>query len=147
MHQSRTPVVSICIPTFNGAEYLPEAFSSVENQRFRELAVLISDDGSTDGTWGIACEYQKNASFPVTLLKHKQDSLAGNWNFCVSQAKTEYIKYLFQDDLLEPECVETMIDIAARSPSVGLVFSPRHLLAMEDATSDPDCSIIMKHFS
>jgi len=45
----------------------------------------------------------------------------GNWNFCVSRAAAKYIKFLFQDDLLEPECVAALTAVAEQDPAVGLV--------------------------
>ncbi|MFM6261102.1 glycosyltransferase, partial [Planktothrix sp.] len=104
--KSELPLVSVCIPTYNGDKYLTEALSSVVDQTYPHLEIIISDDSSTDKTLEIIESFQKNCSWKVSLFQHEQYGLAKNWNYCISQAHGKYIKFLFQDDLLEPNCLE-----------------------------------------
>ena len=122
------PLVSICIPTYNGMGHLEEALASIESQAYPNLEVVFSDDGSTDGTMERILRYAEASRFEVRVLRHRHTSLAGNWNNCVANAKGSYIKFLFQDDLMRPNCISRMMDLALRDPEIALVFSPREIV-------------------
>ena len=94
------PRVSVLIPTFNYARYLPEAIESVMQQDFREFELLIADDASTDASADIICHYAaKDARIRFTIHSRNLGMVA-NWNWCLSEAKGEYVKFLFGDDRL-----------------------------------------------
>lgn len=132
------PLVTICIPTFNGEEFIAEALCSALSQTYPYIQILVSDDSSTDKTLEIAKSFQKNNnSVEFLIFHHERYGLAGNWNFCISQAKGKYIKFLMQDDLLEPDCIEEMVSLAEQDDEVGLVFSPRDIIMSKSAESDP----------
>lgn len=133
------PLVSICIPTYQGEKFIKEALSSVLLQTYSHIEIIFSDDASTDKTVEIAKLFKEKSSFNFEIITHKQFGLVHNWNFCVSQAKGKYIKFLFQDDLLEPDCVKQMVELAEQNDNIGLVFSPRGMILAEDADSDPGC--------
>lgn len=109
-------------------EHLEEALASIEAQDYPNLEVIFSDDGSTDGTVERIRQYAAESRFEVKLLRHQHTSLAGNWNNCVANAFGGYIKFLFQDDLMQPNCISRMVELALRDPKVSLVFSPREIV-------------------
>lgn len=129
-----TPLVSICIPTYEGAKYLQLSLDCVSNQTYQNLEVVFSDDGSKDGTLEIIRAFAANSSFPVKLLHHRHTTLAGNWNNCVAHASGDYIKFLFQDDVMNPNCVERLVASAQSDDSISLVFSSRHILFEKSET-------------
>ncbi len=132
------PLVSLCIPTFNGEEFIAETLCSALSQTYPYIQILVSDDSSTDRTLEIVKFFQNNNnSVEFLIIQHQRYGLAGNWNFCISQAKGKYIKFLMQDDLLEPECIEKMVNLAEQDDEVGLVFSPRDMIMSKSAESDP----------
>lgn len=109
-------------------EHLEEALASIDSQDYPNLEVVFSDDGSTDGTLERIREFAATSRFEVKLLHHQHTSLAGNWNNCVANANGAYIKFLFQDDLMRPDCISRMLELAMRDPKVSLVFSPREIV-------------------
>ena len=123
------PLVSVCIPTFNSEKFITEALNSVLKQTYSNIEIILSDDNSTDKTVEIAKSLKQKLSFDFSILEHNQYGLAQNWNFCISQAQGKYIKFLFQDDLLEPNAIEEMVNLAEQDKEVGLVFSPRKLFS------------------
>ncbi|NJS10218.1 MAG: glycosyltransferase [Microcoleus sp. CSU_2_2] len=129
--KNELPLVSICIPTYNGAEFIGEAIQSAIAQTYPNIEIIISDDGSTDQTIAIAQSFQSQTAADFRIILHRNYGLSQNWNFCIWQAKGEYIKFLFQDDLLEPECIEKMVALAQQNPEIGLVFSPRGIVISE----------------
>jgi len=130
------PLVSICIPTYNGAAFIGEAIQSAIAQTYPNIELIISDDGSTDRTIAIAQSFQSQTSVDFRIILHRNYGLSQNWNFCISQAKGQYIKFLFQDDLLAPECIEKMVALAQQNPEIGMVFSPRGI-TIADNESNP----------
>ncbi|CAN5296772.1 hypothetical protein BH09BAC2_BH09BAC2_04130 [soil metagenome] len=101
------PIVSICIPTYNGAEFLKEAVDSAIAQSYKNIEILISDDGSEDETIPIIKQYAEKYN-SIRLVANPVKGMVNNWNNCLREAKGEWIKFLFQDDILQPDCVEMM---------------------------------------
>ncbi|MEH2024830.1 glycosyltransferase [Nostoc sp.] len=138
------PLVSICIPTYNGEKFIAEAINSVLHQTYPNIEIILSDDNSTDITVEIAKLFNQKLYFNFSILEHSQYGLAQNWNFCISQAKGKYIKFLFQDDLLEPNAIEEMVNLAEQDEEIGLVFSPRTLFTNTGNTVY-DSNFLMYH--
>ncbi|NJK74046.1 MAG: glycosyltransferase [Microcoleus sp. SU_5_6] len=130
------PLVSICIPTYNGEAFIAEAIQSAIDQTYPNIEIIVSDDGSTDKTVAIAQSFQSQTSADFRIVLHRNYGLSQNWNFCISQAKGEYIKFLFQDDFLAPECIEKLVAVARQDSEIGLVFSPRGI-AIAETESNP----------
>ncbi len=130
-------LVTICIPTYRGEKYLEAALQSAEAQTWPNLEVIVSDDGSTDRTLEIVRHFAEQSRRELRILTHGQFGLVQNWNFCIKEAKGKYIKFLFQDDLLESDCIEKLMQVAVRDDEIGLVFSKRHIV-FEDGLKEPD---------
>jgi glycosyltransferase involved in cell wall biosynthesis len=125
------PLVSICIPTYNGEKWLRECLNSALAQTYDRLEILILDDVSTDATVSIARSFQDER---ISLAVNQQNrGLVGNWNESIRQAKGDLIKFLFQDDTLYPECVEQMVGMFEAHPELGLVFARRDIVVEADA--------------
>ena len=133
------PLVSLIIPTYNGEAFLAEALDSAISQTYPHLEIILSDDGSTDKTLEIARSFQQKTAVPFDILAHPNYGLVENLNFSISRAKGKYIKFLFQDDLLEPRCIETMVHLAEQDEEIGLVFSGRRVFIAADSESNPLC--------
>ena len=126
------PSISICIPTYNGEKYLSECLDGVCSQSFTDFEVLLVDDCSSDRTMEIAKEYAVRDNRIRLLRNEKNLGLVGNWNRCVELAKGEWIKFVFQDDLIAPVCLERMV--AAAKPDSSLVFCRRDFIFEEGTT-------------
>lgn len=100
--------VSICIPTYNGAQYLEACLDSALSQTHKDIEILVVDDGSTDATFEILRRYAASDQ-RIRLVRNEHNlGLVGNWNRCVELARGEWIKFVFQDDLIEPDCLAKM---------------------------------------
>jgi len=131
---SSGPLVSICIPTYNGEHWIRESIASALEQTYQPIEVLIVDDGSTDNTVEIVSSLKDKS---VRVIRNQSNQgLAGNWNECVRLAKGEFIKFLFQDDVLYPECTAKMMKLATAHPELGLIFTRRDLSVESDAPAD-----------
>ncbi|WP_063847379.1 glycosyltransferase [Limnoraphis robusta] len=141
------PLVSVCIPTYNGERFIAEAISSILSQTYSPLELIISDDASLDKTVEIAQKYKEITSIPISLFSHEPLGLAENCNFAISQARGKYVKFLFQDDLLSPNCIAEMVQLAEQDKDIGFVFSPRQICFVDQiAETDPDLISIEQDF-
>ena len=105
------PLVSVCVPTYNGSRFLRDTLQSISRQTFTDFELLIVDDGSEDDTLALAQACA--ASDPRTrVLRNdvRAGSGARNANRCIAHARGEWIKFLFQDDLMAPTCLERMLE-------------------------------------
>jgi glycosyltransferase involved in cell wall biosynthesis len=122
------PLVSVCIPTYNGALFLRQTIASVVNQTYKNLQIVISDHSSTDGTLDVIKSFDDSRIEYHTLESRGQAS--DNWNFCCSKARGQYVQLVCQDDLLHPVCIERHIDALEKSPeNVTFSFSRRDIIS------------------
>lgn len=128
-------LISICIPTYNGAAYIQDALNSVKLQTFRDFEVIISDDNSSDNTLEICRKFKSEVDFPVHIYNHNPKGIGANWNNCLNRANGKYIKFLFQDDQLVSECLEKMIATFINDPTVNFVACKRTLINESDSTN------------
>jgi glycosyltransferase involved in cell wall biosynthesis len=94
------PKVSICIPTYNTARYLPEAIESVLEQSFTDYELVICDNASTDQTAEVCSSYD-DPRIRYARFEEKTNQ-AGNFNRCLKGARGEFITLLHADDFLLP---------------------------------------------
>jgi Glycosyltransferases involved in cell wall biogenesis len=130
---SNTVPISVCMPVYNGALYIRAAIRSVLSQTVVPQEIVISDSGSSDGSDDILREETRRTQANVIILPTKTPGMVANWNSTIRGASGKYIKFLFQDDLLHPTCLEEMLEVAECDERIGFVFSPRELLVESSA--------------
>lgn len=102
-------LVSICIPTYNGSKHLEACLDSVISQTYQNTEIIIVDDQSTDMTWELLNQYATKDN-RIRLFRNETNlGLVGNWNRCIELAKGEWIKFVFQDDWLDRDCLRKMV--------------------------------------
>jgi glycosyltransferase involved in cell wall biosynthesis len=124
-----TPSLSVLIPTYNYARFLPEAIESVLAQDYPDFELLIVDDCSSDNTAEVARPYC--ARDPrVHLTAHAANlGMVNNWNYCLERARGTYIKFLFGDDkLCHPQALSKLAAMLQKNPSATLAASARVVL-------------------
>jgi glycosyltransferase involved in cell wall biosynthesis len=125
---SNNILVSICIPTYNGGAYLSETLDSAIKQTYTHLEIVVSDDASRDNTLEIVSSYKDKTKIPIFIYHHKSNGIGANWNNCIKKAKGAYIKFLFQDDILLPTCIEKMVKLIEHDSRIGLVACKRDFI-------------------
>jgi glycosyltransferase involved in cell wall biosynthesis len=129
------PLVSICIPTYNGQNFFEICLDSAIGQTYKNIEIIIVDDGSSDKTYEIAKKYAANDSRIKLHCNEKNLGLVGNWNHCIELTSGAWIKFLFQDDYLALDCIEIMM--SAISEMDMIVTSGRRLVldeSLDEAT-------------
>jgi glycosyltransferase involved in cell wall biosynthesis len=101
------PFVSVCIPCYNGAKYIEECIDSILSQSHTDFELIIVDDQSSDNTIDIINKYNDSR---ISIHRNEVNlGLVGNWNRCIELANGEWIKFVFQDDILGSECIEKLL--------------------------------------
>jgi len=111
--------VSVVVPSYNSAAYLPATLASVTGQTYRDWEVVLVDDGSADGPAGVA----KRIIPPgrLTLVRQARRGPAAARNRGVQVARGELIAFLDSDDLWRPDKLAVQTDWLDAHPAVGLV--------------------------
>lgn len=105
--------ISVIIPAYNVAQWLPRCIESVLSQTYQNLEILIIDDGSTDESGMIADSYgQKDARIVVTHQKNA--GLVAVREKGIALATGEYVSFVDGDDMIEPEFLEKLLDNALK---------------------------------
>ena len=134
---SRNPKVSVLIPTYNYARYLSEAIDSVLEQHCTDFEVIVSDDASTDESADIlqACAL-RDPRIRLTLQRQNLGMVA-NWNWCLHQARGEYVKFVFGDDRLAGrDALGRYVAMLENNPGAVMAASARLVLDEESLVSD-----------
>jgi glycosyltransferase involved in cell wall biosynthesis len=110
------PLVSVVVPVYNGERFLASALCSVFEQDYRPFEVIVVDDGSTDGTAGIARSFRR-----VRYVYQKNQGPAAARNTGVATARAEYIAFLDADDIWTPKKLSVQMEHLLDHPEVGYV--------------------------
>lgn len=128
------PLVSVCIPTYKGADHLPAAIDSVLSQSITDWELVIVDDASPDDTPQIV---QRYSDARIRYLRNPHNfGPEGNWNRCLEEARGRYFKLLPQDDLLYPHTLQRQVDRLEKDAegSLALVFGSRNIIDAQGHT-------------
>ncbi len=112
------PKVSVIIPSYNCAAYLPRAIESVLAQSFRDFEILVVDDGSTDDTASVVAPYLHR----VRYIAQANKGLPGARNTGLRAAQGDTIALLDADDAWLPEKLALQLPLL-EDPGVGIVYS------------------------
>ena len=116
MHQ---PKVTIVIPVYNTENYLDKCLSSVVNQTFSDIKVIIVNDGSTDNSLEICKKYAVNDK-RITLIDKVNEGVSIARNIGINLAEGEWIYFLDSDDFLDLNTLENLV-IEAHSSDADII--------------------------
>lgn len=99
------PLVSIIVPVYNVQNSVARCLESVLAQTWKEIEVIVLNDGSTDGSLAI-CEQFRRKDPRITLIDKPNAGLSMTRNDGMKVAKGKYVQFVDSDDLLEPDFTE-----------------------------------------
>lgn len=106
-------LITIVIPVYNVAQYVRNCLDSVLAQTYKNVEILMVDDGSIDDTLTICREYEKKDS-RIRVISREHEGVAAVRNVGSKEAKGEYIAYIDGDDILEPTYIEYLYRLMIR---------------------------------
>ena len=110
------PLVSVVIPVYNVSRYLPQCLDSVISQTYRDLEILIIDDGSADDSGDICDRYAKRDD-RIHVFHTPNGGVASARNLGLDNAGGQYISFIDSDDWIEPHAIETLLRAAKLTES------------------------------
>ena len=117
--QSFQHLITVIIPVYNTESYLAECLQSVISQTYRNLEVIIVDDGSTDGSLAICQQFAK-LYHRLRVLKQDNRGAAQARLTAFNKSRGDYIVFLDSDDMLKPKAIELLMEECIRH-KVGFV--------------------------
>lgn len=104
----KEPLVSVVIPAYNVGGYIKECVESVKAQTYKNLEIILVDDGSTDGT-GAYCDEAAATDARVTVIHQKNGGVVSARDAGVQIAHGEYLSFVDGDDFVEPDMVGELV--------------------------------------
>lgn len=138
--ESRPVLISVIVPIYNIVEWLPRCVDSIRRQTYRNLEIILVDDGSTDNSGAMAEKFALEDKRIRVFHKENGGSSSAR-NYGISMAKGEYLGFVDSDDYIEPEMYERLLSVAL-SENLLMVQTSRdeideHGNRMEDVCVPP----------
>lgn len=118
----KKPLISICMPVFNGERFLAYALDSLLAQDYENFEMIILDNISTDNTRDICLSYAENDSRIRYILDDIQVGVSEGHNRAASYASGEYIILACDDDVYDPSYISSLYAIMTGNQEIGMVF-------------------------
>ena len=115
------PFVSIVVPVYNIEKYLPTCIDSVINQSYKDFELLLINDGSTDNSRAICYQYASNHAF-IRVIDQENSGLSAARNTGIRNAIGKYVYFIDGDDHINPETLESFVEISERVPNVDYII-------------------------
>jgi glycosyltransferase involved in cell wall biosynthesis len=123
MSTDKPPLVSIIIPVFNRPHLLKEALGSVDGQTYRNLEVIVVDDGSTEDIRAVVEEFVRKVEFPVVYVRQENSGPGIARGNGLSHSNGILIQYLDSDDLILPEKIECQVKELVNHPEAVMCYT------------------------
>jgi glycosyltransferase involved in cell wall biosynthesis len=125
---SKSPLVSICIPTYNRAGMVDDAIKSALSQTYTNIEVLVVDNASQDNIESVIARYQDKR---LLFFKNSKNlGMYGNFNKCIYLSHGEYIHILHSDDFIDSNFTQTCVDFMESHPEVMMTFGAAQVLTI-----------------
>jgi len=125
------PRVSILVPAYNRANYLPETLASALAQTFADIEIIVVDDGSTDATAQVA---RAIADPRIRYIYQNNRGVSAALNTAWRAARGEYLAMLGSDDVFLPTQIETLLRLLENDSTLGLAYARAQAM---DAQGNP----------
>ena len=126
------PLVSVIIPCYNQARFLPDAIESTLRQTYSRFEVVVVDDGSSDDTSQIAASYKE-----VRTVRQQNQGVAQARNRGLRESTGECVVFLDSDDRLRPRALEAGLETLQRSPTAAFSYGWCDLIAADGSFLAP----------
>jgi glycosyltransferase involved in cell wall biosynthesis len=106
------PLVSVLIPCFNAEKWLTQTIESVLNQTWKNIEIIIVDDGSSDNSFTIAKSFESDK---IKVISQVNSGASAARNRAFQESQGDFIQYLDADDLLAPDKIERQVNLLSDS--------------------------------
>ncbi|MBN4047024.1 glycosyltransferase [bacterium AH-315-P13] len=103
------PKISVIVPVYNVEKYLRRCVDSIINQTYKNLEIILINDGSKDSS-GEICDYNSNMDTRVLVIHQENKGLSEAWNSGLKIVSGNYIGFVDSDDWIKPDMYKTMLN-------------------------------------
>ena len=100
-------LISIIVPVYNVEKYIEKCLDSIINQTYKNIEIIVIDDGSTDNSANICDKYTKKSN-KLRVIHKENGGISEARNLGISEAKGKYIIFIDSDDYIETEMIEKL---------------------------------------
>ena len=104
-------MISIVIPVYNVAAYLPQCLDSLVNQTYRDLEIICVNDGSKDNSLEILQQYASQDS-RIRIISRENRGIAASRNEALAQAQGDWVMFVDSDDWVDVQTCQSALDLA-----------------------------------
>lgn len=125
------PLVSVIIPSYNHEKYVQDTIKSIINQTYKNIELIIIDDGSKDSTWQKIQEMQNECEsrFARVHFETKEnEGTCATFNKLLSLAQGDYVYIIASDDLAKPHAIEKEVEFLQQNEDYALVVGDNELI-------------------
>lgn len=106
----QSPKISIVVPIYNVEKFLPFCLNSIINQTYKNLEIILVDDGSTDSSLSICKDYSSRDN-RIQIIHHENHGLSYSRNRGIESASSKYISFIDADDIISPKFCEHLLHL------------------------------------
>jgi glycosyltransferase involved in cell wall biosynthesis len=130
---SNQPLVSIISPTYNHEKFITDCIHSVLGQTYSNWEMIIIDDGSSDSTYSIACDFAQkdNRIKPYTQKNIGIFRLGESYNFALGKSNGKYVAVLEGDDVWLPDKLQIQVNSLEQKPECVLCWGKAYLSSVD----------------
>lgn len=129
-----SPLVSIVIPVYNGSNYLKEAIDSALAQTYKNIEVLVINDGSNDDD--LTNEIAFSFGDKIKYYKKENGGVSSALNYGISKMKGDYFSWLSHDDIYKSDKIEKQISFFNNNKEIKIIGGNFESFAFNDSTTD-----------
>lgn len=130
------PLVTVIVPVYNAAPHLARCIESVRRQSYKNLEILLVNDGSHDASLEI-CRMYAGVDKRIRVLDKPNSGVSATRNLAIGLAKGEYLQFVDSDDYLSPNATELLVDRALATASDLVIAHYWRVRSEEDEPSEP----------
>lgn len=132
----KDPLVSVIVPNYNYARYLPERLDSILGQTFQDFEIIILDDCSTDNSKDVIERYRGNPKVAAIIYNEKNSgSPFRQWLSGLKVARGTFVWIAEADDFANSGFLSETVDVMSADARLALVFTDSHLINSEGKPS------------
>lgn len=117
------PLVSICIPVYNGEKFIEETLRSIINQTYKNIGIIVSDNASTDNTSKKIKRLMKEDKRIKLNINFENLGFSGNLNKLIELSNSEYIAIYHADDIYKKNIVKEQVKYLEENPKLAGCFT------------------------
>jgi len=116
-------LVSICIPVYNASRFISETIYSALNQSYKNIEIILVDDGSTDNSWIILQSFKEKYPQTIKIFRQQNKGACAARNIALNESKGDFIQWLDADDILAPQKIEIQVNFAVKNNNPFILHS------------------------